>query len=358
MSDKPLSRRQVLGALATTGSAGALVGTGTGALFTDEETFTDNGIRASTSVAGVVDIEVDADPLEKETGFTYEISLPEGVNNNPAYIWVRTLECPEPAQLAEATTIDVSVTGCDSEGALPSEGSALSVLNDLREGALLCKSDDPCLQTDGTRTLEVKVKGVENEYTGPDGPLKFTLELYGQQCRYELDPDPFDDAAVIPTCEEPPKVDGKGISFISFCAKDVDERPNATVTAVTARNDENEPTRATWETNIPVDYVVAKSGPYYTIYDYSGDGGTTSGTVMTGDDPDAYYGKASSFTCPDKNNNGNGNNGNGNNGNNSDNADGGVASCPCALADAKVGDGNGFDGMSTKLEDDKGEIDP
>jgi len=350
MGDKPLSRRQVLGALATTGSAGALVGTGTGALFTDKETFTDNGIRASSSVAGVVDIEVDAAPLEEETGYTYEINLPEDVNNNPAYIWVRTLECPKPAQLAAATTIDVSIKECDSEGALPDEDSALSVFNDLREGALLCKGNDPCLQTDGSRTLEVKVKGVEDGYTGPGGPLEFTLEFYGQQCRYEPDPEnPFDDAAVIPDCEEPPKVDGKGISFIAFCAKDADTEPDATVTAVTARNDENEPTRATWETDIPVDYVVVKSGPYYTIYNYSGDGGTTSGTVMTGDDPGANdYGKASSFTCPDNNENGNGNNGN--NGNNSDNADGGVASCPCALADEKVGGDNGFDGTSTKLE--------
>ena len=86
MRDNQLSRRKVLGALATTGGAGALVGTGTGALFSDEETFTNNGITASKSVAGVVDVDVEANVLKGGTGVIYDITLPEKVNNNPAYI--------------------------------------------------------------------------------------------------------------------------------------------------------------------------------------------------------------------------------------------------------------------------------
>jgi len=205
MGDNQLSRRKVLGALATTGSAGALVGTGTGALFTDEETFTDDGIRASESVAGTLDLELEANVLENGTGVIYDITLPEGVNNNPSYIWFQT-GCPEPLELGCTTEIEIRVD-CNRDGdadTLVASGLARDMLNALRNGTLLCDGNTPCLRPGETRTLEIEVTdNPESGYDGPEGPLEFELEFYGQQCRYNTGTEnPFDPVEECESCAQ------------------------------------------------------------------------------------------------------------------------------------------------------------
>lgn len=328
MSDKPLSRRQVLGALATTGSAGALVGTGTGALFTDEETFTDNGIRASESVAGVVDMEVTDTVPDDGNGVTYDITIPDAENNNPAYLWFRT-GCPGEGELelACATSITVEVE-CDGETTVAS-GSARDVLDTLQNGTLLCGGDAACLEPGETRTLEIKITGVD-EYDGDEETLTLDLEFYGEQCRYDTGAEnPFDESGGCEECPEP-GADRQAISYIEFCAEGASDAPEPTLT-VNATNNDGETTSVNWtvENGVDVDYVVVKSGEEipYTVYKYSS--GTQSGTATVGGSEKftGGAGKVSGYSGP-----------------------GGANQNACQFAKDAVGDSGQFDGGSTKLE--------
>lgn len=325
MSDNQLSRRKVLGALATTGGAGAIVGTGTSALFTDEETFTDNGIRASTSVAGVVDIDIDHNVISDGTGVIYDITLPEDVNNNPSYVWFRA-DCPKDDELdlACATNITVEME-CDGETEPVESGPVRDVFDALRNGTRLCGGDAACLELGETQTLEIRITGVDDWYDGDTETLTFDLEFYGEQCRYDTGAEnPFDDYEECESCDKPA---GKGISFIAFCSK-AGGNIGPEITDVVARNDDGEPISVDWKASSGVDYVVVKSGQNFTIYEYDGE---TGGRATTGGDSDAiYYGSDPS---------------------NSASAD------PCGLAADKVGDGDFPDGgTSVKLEG--GEIEP
>ncbi|MEF8887946.1 MAG: hypothetical protein V5A30_09080 [Haloarculaceae archaeon] len=306
MGDNQLSRRKVLGALATAGGAGAIVGTGTGALFSDEETFTDDGIRASTSVAGVVDLELEVDVLGDGTGVIYDLTLPGDVNNNPSYIWFRT-GCPDPLELGCATEIEVRID-CDGGGdadTVVASGLARDVLNALRNGTLLCGGDAACLELGETRTLEIEITDNPGSgYDGPDGPLEFDLEFYGEQCRYNTGTEnPFDDPG---ECEECPESDAGSVSWIAFCAEDADDPVPTDNTELT-----DSLTAVDWETEEDVDYVAIRTGngqTYpYTVYDYSS-GTKISGTAKVGDkdadfrgpvsDVDGYHtGDANSNPC-------------------------------------------------------------
>jgi predicted ribosomally synthesized peptide with SipW-like signal peptide len=92
MEWEKLSRRKVLAGIASAGGVGAIVGQGTAALFSDEETFTSNAIEVSNNVAGVVDINVEIEADDDD--IVYSISLPEAgttdvgntknINNNPS----------------------------------------------------------------------------------------------------------------------------------------------------------------------------------------------------------------------------------------------------------------------------------
>lgn len=335
MSDNQLSRRKVLGALATTGGAGALVGTGTGALFTDEETFTNNGIRASTSISGTVDLEVVSETVELEsgTGVQYDITLPDGINNNPAYIWLAT-SCPTPLDLGLATKIAIRVT-CNGETTTIASGLASHVLNDLRSGVPLCSGgDDACLQVGETWTLTIVVTDTTS-YSGSDETLEFDIELSGTQCRYNADNEnPFDGPLTGGTCPQ-------DISYVAFCAEGSKTAPEVTITDISGGYP---PTSVDWRiTNgVPVDYVIVRTGERgpnepYTVYDYSPDG-VTSGTrtAAVGDRFAAFVGtaKEAGLTTGEANSN------------------------PCQLAKNVVGDGTAFEGTSTKLEADPGDLRP
>lgn len=329
MSDPRLSRREILSGIVVAGGAGSLVGVGTGALFTDEEVFSSNTVRASTNVGGVLDMGVTLEELPADMdGVRYRVSLPDGessaTTNNPAYIWLRTLECPAPVELAERVQIEVTVTydGGTAE-VLIAEGSVLDILNDLRQGEHVGRlADSPCLQPGEEWLIDIEV----TEVTGDEEiteQLTFELEFYGQQCRYQSGAvNPFDESEIIDTCG-PDGSDLNGISFIAFCGPS-GMNPSVSIPSDAETDADGAPTSLDWETDGDVTYVSMKTGNNWTIYDYR-EVTKTQGTVESGGDPDAaFFGSI--------------------------NPQGGTASEPCEVAAERAGDSTGFDGDSVKFE--------
>jgi len=369
MVDPELSRRKILAGMAVTGTSGALVGSGTVSLFTDEETFTNNNLTGSTSIAGTVEIDVTVQSTE--SGIEFEISLPESdtengnltvdngtggteeasYKNNPAYIWVRTLSCPDPVSAASEIDVKVSLKE-DGDDKILDSGSVFDVFAtedgddfDLNTGELLkLGGGNGCLEPGGTRTLVI------DEIDGPDDTsAKIELEVYAEQCRYNSDPvNPFDSSETIDA--EDCGVDaGKALSFISFCVKDEEDQdadvPDPEITKVKSRDDDGDPNWVEWKitNSVPVDYVVAKASNEFTMYDYTPDG-ATEGTVKTG-------GHQKSNVVVKQINPGQG----------GTPGQGGMnpASDPCQLAVEEFEDPDAtFDGEHVKLEDDKDELEP
>lgn len=314
MSKTRLNRRKLLSGIAVAGGAGSLVGGGTGALFTDEEVFESNTVRASKNVGGVLELEVTVEDLDN-TGERYRISLPDGDSstgtNNPAHIWLRTSECPTPLDLARDTQVEATVSydGGTTETSIGS-GSALRVLNEFRDGYAVGQyANDLCLKPGEEWVIDVEVTGVEGSYSDSD-QLGFELEFFAQQCRYEFEfANPFEELV---RC-------GKAISYVSFCGASGMEP------TISNLNSTTEPTVVDWATNADVTYVVVYGGDNWTIYDYS-DEQRTEGTAKTGDDPESdFFGVI----------------------------EGADKSHPCDVADDKFGDGSGFDGESIKFEYDE-----
>jgi predicted ribosomally synthesized peptide with SipW-like signal peptide len=319
-----------------TGGAGALVGRGTTALLSDEETFTGNSIKASENTAGIVDLEVDVENLQKADGIKYSINIPEGVNNNPSYIWVRAKTCPTPESVADKIEVELRVE-CESQTQDYEIGSGdlIAVVNGLRDGQQLkCTNNggDRCFQPGENVDLVLEVTAVDDEITDS---IEFQFEFYGDQCRYNTDAkNPFDSS---PDCGTPQNA----VSFIAFCSELGDSLAQSSVmVAVQDSDGNNDPLEVGWETDSPVDYVVVKSGQNFTIYDYRNDN-TSSGTVVSGGDQDAdFYGRVSGgakngFT-EDPGGSGTGNS---------------ASSVPCELAADIVGNGDFPDGgTSYKLE--------
>jgi len=275
MDKQELNRRKLLSGILATGGAGGLVGRGTAAIFTDEETFTNNNIQASASTAGVVDMGVNINSIKSGSGVEYEITLPEDeseMENNPSYIWVRTKTCPD--RIADALRVQLRFCG---ETVLT--GSAREVLDYLASGVNLgCPGDDACLQPGDTVSLQFDVievidqEGNEasfgNTAFGNNGDsLSFDLEFYAQQCRYgaELE-NPFEDRSA--DCNP----GGQAISSVAFCPNDEDidvSNGDVCISEILAE-DNDEPTSLVWETDFAVKYVVVNSDQTVTIYDYSG----------------------------------------------------------------------------------------
>jgi len=323
MTDRGVSRRKVLSGIAAAGGTGAVVGGSTASLFTDEETFGNDSIEASTSVAGTVDIEIAADAFEDGTGMTYSVTLPDDGTNNPAYVWVRTLVCPEPVELAARLTVELRVECGGSETVLAT-GSLLEVLDGLRDGELLrCEAGESCLEPGGTRDLVLDVTDVEESDTGSDGSLEFELEFYGRQCRYTDPANPFTDADVVDTCDP-----AQAISFLAFCSTESDASLDPETATVNATDSSDDPTSIDWRTGSDVDYVVVKAGQNFKIYDHSGADGTTAGTATSTRSGAAYFGPVGQVDCKS----------------------GQPESCPGQAAVKTVGDGGTFDGTVVKLE--------
>lgn len=304
MDDANLSRRDVLAGLAITGTSGTLVGSGTGALFSDTETFANNSIEASANVAGVLQLEVDVETLEDATGIEYSISLPESVNNNPAYVWIRTKKCPVPPELGDSLRVKLSETCSDGSSTEIVSGILVDVLNgedpppDLREGVLICDDSDPattdpCLQPGEERIVTFEVTNIETGFAPAEGPVEFELEFYGQQCRYDPGAtNPFSE--IVDKCGADDSTQGKAISFIAFCSEK-NTKLNPKITDTTLSDDG--PISAEWETKADVDYVIAKSGQNFTIYDLRNVADKKTGTVKTGGDSNAdFFGEPSDIS--------------------------------------------------------------
>lgn len=346
MSKEKLSRRKILSSVAVAGGGGILVGTGTGALFTDQESFTNNSIAASKSVAGHVDLDVTVEELG-DTGVEYAVTLPTSGRNNPALIWVRTSECPVFSSFADALRVRLKVECPDGETRTLLTGSLREILDSLRDGyQLSCDSSDGCLQPGDSVRVILDIVGVPHVYDGDESELSFELEFFGKQCRYNEEVEsPFEP---IEPCEP---TGGKAISFIAFCT----EQTGSTLEPVvveTLTTDDDGPTSIEWQTNIDVDYVVVKGGQYFTIYDYRGLD-VTSGIATTGGDSDYdFY-----DTLSDDSTGGGGGGGKGKGkGKGNDGVSGSAnsrSSEPCELAADKVGNGS-FSGQSVKLEYENG----
>ncbi len=346
MGDQKLSRRKVLSGIVATGGAGALVGRGTTALLSDKETFTGNSVQASESTAGVVDLEVDVENLQNADGIRYSINIPEGVNNNPSYIWVRAKTCPTPESVADDIEVELRVE-CESSTQEIGSGVLIDVVNGLRDGQQLKCTDnggDRCFQPGENVDLVLEVTDVTDSITDP---LEFQFEFYGDQCRYNTGAEnPFDP---LPDCGDTgTPTPQEAVSFIAFCSESGDSLaldPFSDMVMVQDSDGNDNPLEVDWETDSAVDYVVVKSGQNFTIYDYSDDSNNPSdGTVVTGGDPDAdFYGRVSGGA---KNGFGNA----GTVGNNSGTGNS-ASSVPCELAADIVGDGDFPDaGTSYKLE--------
>lgn len=345
MDKAKLSRREILAGLAVTGSSGALVGSGTGALFSDEETFSNNSIRASESSAGVVDLKTETGTLTNEMGATFTFELP-GSRNNPAIICAKASDCicqngsDSDCLRADDLRVQLRLSNCDPDKTILT-GSLREVLRALQEGVLVaCDESDPCLQSNGneTRTLELIVIEDLNG-TGSYG-FDFNLAFSAQQCRYDALNDlcEFEGSNCLPAGDT-------GISFIAFCSTDPGNPvgPDKVKIVNSLAPDNGQPTSLVWESTNPVDYVVVFGGQTWTIYDYSDiqfEGSSATGVTKGVATTDNYTAaeKFYDFQSSDSFEHFNG-------------CDGGGApnSCPCEVASQELKQ-ESFEGSSVKLE--------
>jgi predicted ribosomally synthesized peptide with SipW-like signal peptide len=316
MAKQELSRRKLLSGIVATGGAGALVGRGTTALFSDEETFTNNAIEASASIAGVVDLSLEIET--DDSTLVYEIELPESdvfgnaENNNPAYVWVRTTDCPGDSstftnndELALAdhleVTLEVECSGTTGTDQLDS-GNLLEVLNRLREGKLLrCPSPDNerCLQPGKRLDLIFHVESGSVPSNPPTDSLDFELEFYGEQCRYNTGTeDPFDDA--IPECDTPPTTTSnlKAISWVAFCSGGASlDAGDVTLSPIDYKNENSvEPIEVEWQSDVNVDTVVLKTGDGIENFDVTDT--PQESTVRVGEGSDPQNAQSNPSPCP------------------------------------------------------------
>jgi hypothetical protein len=285
MSKQQLSRRKVLAGLATAGGGSAFVGSGASALLTDEETFTNNAVRASTSVSGEMQLDVETRMIDAPSTFgndngklvpNWSVSIPdeEGENNNPGYVWLRLLNCPEPF-LAQHIRVDVGIR-CETRTETLVEGRLLTVADQLRAGIPIdgaCMTTAPgeqaCLSPGDEITVvfDWSLDG----YRGDSASLPITFEFHALQCRYNDGSDnPF------PEVERCGNASNHAISYVAFCSNSDDPiEPDTTVLA----SDEDGPTEIEWETGQPVTNVIVKAGQDCKLYSING---ATSGKVNSG----------------------------------------------------------------------------
>jgi len=252
MGKSNLSRRDVLSAISIAGGAGIVAGGTTGAIFSDKEEFGTDVLDTANSVAGVVDIDV-----ETKGGDEFVISLPEDdtKKNNPAHIWVRTKTCPEPADNAKSTDVELRLECNGTEYSL-NEGTDRDVLDsgtiqdvftskEFREGIHLnCQSG--CIQPGESRKLLI-----EQTDSGDMGAVDFELAFFAQQCRYNGDPSsPFDQSTVLGRNEcsgdaGPPTTTARAISWIALCGPDI--TASDVTLGVKMTDEEGDPLMIAWK---------------------------------------------------------------------------------------------------------------
>jgi len=234
MRGNEVSRRQLLTGLAGAGATGALVGTGTASLFTDEE-----GLRARLT-AGAFDLVVERAGETSDGTVPLVIDAPTGSErltvrlpaerSNPGYAWLRTV-CPGAnlPPFAEDIAVTLSYVDC-GDGDTIATGSLADVAAQLRGGVPLdprCLGPDAvapggqtCLSSAGEIDLLFEWDwDLTTDYDG--GPRELVaLEFAGLQCRnVDGTRSPFPDAGTTANCEtEGPSPERHGISFCEVSA--------------------------------------------------------------------------------------------------------------------------------------------
>lgn len=212
-----VSRRALLGSLGAVGTAGATLGVGTRALFTDTET-----LPGSVASAGRLDLLVSwPDGTSEDGTATLAIDLTDGgsgsetisvelPDSNPGRVWLRT-RCPSGPADSISGTLSYA---CDDS--VVASGSLLAIANELRNGVHLdpaCATDDGCL--DGDERLELRFEWEftpTDDYNGTDpDDVELQVEFHASQCRH--DPTPSN-----PFPEIEPCVEYYGISYVEIYA--------------------------------------------------------------------------------------------------------------------------------------------
>lgn len=315
MEEIELRRRDVLGALSVAGSAGAMVGGGTAAAFTDRESLMDNYLSAGTLNLNV-DWAADGGSTGSSTGDApiglsigpdesgvvhFDVSLPENGPNNPAFGWLR-LSCPTPSDLTDALEIELRYD-CEGSEATIATGSLGEVASALRNGVVLdgncngstTSGDQACIQPGEPIELALEWE-LDGGFEG-ESETDLTLTFAGRQCRnQDGSVNPFAGSQPDPCTQDE---EGPAISWVAFCAGrvetfDADELDFSvagdTLTLASAPE--------TLET------VVLKYGTEMRVFETPGTSGTfstTSGGVTYSAQGNSFDGtdRTNSTPCPD-----------------------------------------------------------
>jgi hypothetical protein len=212
MTDRrSLSRRQILWATVTAGAA-ASVGSGTAAMFQDQERF------QSAVDAGELDLEIPTSSFDI-SGNSGSKGLTVSVSGNPAYVWFRT-QCKQCTTVEEKLSVRFRVardediqylTGFDG-----TEDGYLS-LRDARErlggGVQLPGKFDPDSEVDLVVEWTTSGSTVSEELR-----TQFDFGFYAAQTRHVMNSSkvtlPWDDCEV--DCSSSTS-DVSGISWVAFC---------------------------------------------------------------------------------------------------------------------------------------------
>ncbi len=231
MKDTGLTRRKLLAGVAAAGGSGATAGVGTASLFNERGLFGENTIAAgaldmevtlggSTSPSESA-IKIDFSEAPRQGSKDITIGLPPG-ENNPAYLWVGAVSCPDGGAIGHALTLTLRYRDCGTgnDGDLIGTGDSLEEFaSDLVKGVPLDASqtggshpgEQSCLTPDSEICLRLDWALAE-DYSGDESvPLEF--EFVGRQCRHADGTDnPFDEAPQ--SCDDD-SIDG--LSWFAFC---------------------------------------------------------------------------------------------------------------------------------------------
>ena len=257
--------------------------------------------------SGTVDGEVDGnlEIREIKPGDSGLIEFRPAVTGNPGYLWFcggvrKSAENGKPDPEGESLgdvvwppdgpggevgdAVQATLQYVDPDNGDPLvllDGSFTEVLEVLQYGIAL--SADPDYTASGYRTLDRP--GSQVCFTEAGGPhlkldwempndtgnnimtdeLEFEFVFHAQQCRHN-------DGKLNPCAVQ------KGISFVSFCA--AGSAPDATITAVTERDEDGVPVEIEWSSTDSLDTIVLYYGGIFENFDV---GDETSGTISVGD---------------------------------------------------------------------------
>ncbi|MFW5919766.1 MAG: hypothetical protein ACOCSF_06180 [Halanaeroarchaeum sp.] len=296
MTRMELSRRRVLGSLATVGTLGAMSGAGANAILRDSEA-ADNEL-----VAGALDLEVcvddgDCDPgpgqmvslpidldAAREGRATIRVEIPDDGRNNPGYVWFRT-NCPMGrCGLEQALRMTVREDrNCNGESDFDpvlARGSLCEVMKAFGSGQLL--RSDPVQP--GERIC-FELSWLLTGDLCEDDAVTLDFEFFAHQVRHSGGPQrPWSDTCnvVCKTAEECACDEGPGISFVAFCVPDGAVLGPEDVEFTWRTDGEGDPVSVRWDSTVELSTVVlyygTHSGPVFENFD-----GGSAGTATVGE---------------------------------------------------------------------------